>query len=627
MLKNIKQLSNSELYNNLIPLITNTILKYDFITIDKDLIINVIVLAKKEYQESMGSFDKCFKKKLESAIRLEIKKQLNDEEKAFNILNNYISKNINSTLNYENAIDFLKKLNKFLLQYSYEPNLDILINLISNNIDFNNLIKIIVDTKYSVFVNFPLENIYNNDFIIQVILTYCMINNIEIYSNQNTLDNITELDDSVSIDSVAQYLKDISIYPLLNNEEEKVLFMRLRNGDTALFNYLVNCNLKLVVSRAKKFPNCALDILDLIQEGNIGLMTAVDRFDYTKGYKFSTYATYWIEHFMKRAIASKSRTVRIAYNKHNTLSRILKVQTDLLNLLGREPKIEEIAQEIGLPVTKVNMLLNLNSAVSLNTIVNDESKRNAELGDFISSDVDLEDSYMHESLKEDVQKLIQTCNLNEREMNIIIARFGLFGNERLTLEEVGEKYNLTRERIRQLEVKVLDKIIKNKDTDKLAVYMDNPEKCKETLQAKREAYWRETAEDYLARSLYKKRKLSEKKAIANGVQKPLTLEEKERMEKEMYMARRAKKTIYDYFAGYSKERVDKVIETLIPEEQYILKLWEREPLRATFNSYFQNTISKIDHQLKNPDAILRRQKKPSNGTLKVRKLMEEEGKN
>ena len=596
MIKNIKKLNNNEIYNNLLPIISNSILKYNYITISKDLIMKVIINAKDEYKDTMGSFDKYFKGKLEKAIKDEIRKQLNNEQEAFKLINNYINQKTILPLTYEKSTNILKDLNKLLLQYSYDTNIEFLIDLINKNNNFNNMIKLIVDYNYQKIINISLDKIFNNDFISQLVLTYCMINNIEINSTTN-VDDIMNIDDDITnLDIVKQYLREIRHYPILSKREETILFTKLRNGDASAFDYIINCNLRLVVSIAVAYIGNGLDFLDLIQNGNIGLMKAVEKFDLSMEYKFSTYATWWIRQAITRSIADESRTIRIPAHKHEDIVKINRIQKYLTNELGREPTIEEISTEVNLSVEKVNELLNVKPSVSLNSIVGD-GKKNAELGDFISNDNEtLEENYINKSLMENVQKLVENCNLNKREKEVIISRFGLYNNKKLTLEEIGKKYNVTRERIRQMEKKVMYKIIGNKDTIKLADYMDDPIKAKETLKQKREEYYR---------SIINK---NDKRRNSN-------------MSKKIY------KTKYDYFKDYSKEEVDEAIDKLLPEEKYIFELKEKGELDQICYAFFFDTISKIRRHLENPNSKILVRKNPGIGVLRVREIMQEEQKN
>ena len=278
------------------------------------------------------------------------------------------------------------------------------------------------------------------------------------------------LEDDISDDSVRMYLKEIGQVPLLRAEEEVALAKRVEQNDALASKQLAEANLRLVVSIAKKYIGRGLSLLDLIQEGNIGLMKAVEKFDWRRGFKFSTYATWWIRQAITRAIADQARTIRIPVHMVETMNRLSRTQRQLVQELGREPTPQEIANEMELEVEKVNHILKISQeTVSLEKSVGDED--DSLLGDFIQDEDSLtpEEASAYELLKDDVGGVLDL--LSPREQKILKLRFGLSGEWAHTLEEVGREFGVTRERIRQIEAKALMKLRKSKDSKKLKDYL------------------------------------------------------------------------------------------------------------------------------------------------------------
>ena len=264
--------------------------------------------------------------------------------------------------------------------------------------------------------------------------------------------------DGISIeDPVRMYLKEIGKVPLLSAEEEIELAKRMENGDQEAKKRLAEANLRLVVSIAKRYVGRGMLFLDLIQEGNLGLIKAVEKFDYRKGYKFSTYATWWIRQAITRAIADQARTIRIPVHMVETINKLIRVSRQLLQELGREPTPEEISEEMGMPVDRVREILKISQEpVSLETPIGEEE--DSHLGDFIQDDnvpVPAE-AASFTLLREQLVEVLGT--LTEREQKVLRLRFGLDDGRARTLEEVGKEFNVTRERIRQIEAKALRKL-------------------------------------------------------------------------------------------------------------------------------------------------------------------------
>lgn len=261
----------------------------------------------------------------------------------------------------------------------------------------------------------------------------------------------------VSDDPVHLYLKEIGKYPLLNIQEEVVLAKRIEEGDERAKQLLAESNLRLVVSIAKRYVGRGLSFLDLIQEGNLGLIKAVDKFDYSKGFKFSTYATWWIRQAITRSIADQSRTIRIPVHMSEIINKTYRTSRTLLQELGREPTEQELADAMDMPVEKIREVLKISSdPISLDIPIGEED--DSRLGDFIKDENVLgpEESASYSILRDQISKLLDT--LTEREQRVLILRFGLTDGRTRTLEEVGKEFNVTRERIRQIEAKALRKL-------------------------------------------------------------------------------------------------------------------------------------------------------------------------
>ena len=272
-------------------------------------------------------------------------------------------------------------------------------------------------------------------------------------------------------DPVRMYLKEIGKVPLLTPDEEIELAKRMELGDEEAKKTLAEANLRLVVSIAKRYVGRGMQFLDLIQEGNLGLIKAVEKFDYRKGYKFSTYATWWIRQAITRAIADQARTIRIPVHMVETINRLVRTQRQLLQSLGREPSPEEIAKEMDLPVDRVREIMKISQdPVSLETPIGEEE--DSHLGDFIQDDhVEVPvDAATFTLLHEQLMEVLET--LTDREKKVLRLRFGLDDGRPRTLEEVGKEFNVTRERIRQIEAKALRKLRHPSRSKKLKDYLD-----------------------------------------------------------------------------------------------------------------------------------------------------------
>ena len=349
------------------------------------------------------------------------------------------------------------------------------------------LTKLVEDakTKKNVLtykqVNDAFASMPINEEKMDLILEYLEKNNIDVLQDDNvddTTDLLLDTDDEVILseedeveiiddadvlegvsteDPVRMYLKEIGNVPLLSTEEEVALAQRVEAGDESAKKQLIEANLRLVVSIAKKYVGRGMQFLDLIQEGNMGLMKAVDKFDYSKGFKFSTYATWWIRQAITRGIADTGRTIRVPVHMVETINKTLRMTRTLLQELGREPTPEEVAERLGVPVARVREVLKISrDPVSLDTPIGEED--DSHLGDFIEDDSALSpaDSAAFSMLREELSTALES--LTDRERQVVQLRFGLIDGRARTLEEVGKEFNVTRERIRQIEAKALRKL-------------------------------------------------------------------------------------------------------------------------------------------------------------------------
>ena len=318
-------------------------------------------------------------------------------------------------------------------------------------------------------LNIPAE-------MMEKVYDYLEKNNIDVIGSMEEIPEEEDLDlslpEGISIDDPGRmYLKEIGKVPLLSADEEIELAKKMEKGDEAAKQRLAEANLRLVVSIAKRYVGRGMLFLDLIQEGNMGLIKAVEKFDYRKGYKFSTYATWWIRQAITRAIADQARTIRIPVHMVETINKLIRVSRQLLQDLGRDPTPEEIAEELDMPVGKVREILKVaQEPVSLETPIGEEE--DSHLGDFIP-DTEMmipADAAAFTLLKEQLLEVLGT--LTDREQKVLRLRFGLDDGRARTLEEVGKEFQVTRERIRQIEAKALRKLRHPSRSKKLRDYLE-----------------------------------------------------------------------------------------------------------------------------------------------------------
>lgn len=343
------------------------------------------------------------------------------------------------------------------------------INLTNPNLSLNKDLSVDSVSEDNKLETEPLD-FYNTERPIDE-NPYTLVEPVELH--YQNIENSTEADFFSTEDSVKAYLKEIGKIPLLTKEEEVELAVKIEKGDEAAKEAMANANLRLVVSVAKRYaPGSNMALLDLIQEGNIGLLKAVEKFDYHKGFKFSTYAIWWIKQSISRAISDQGRTIRIPVHIKEQMNKITKISRKFLAETGREPTTEELADLTHMPHDRMEKIVKLyKDTISLDTPIGEEE--DSVIMDFIADDgkqggfTQVEHRMLNEQLKDAM------CTLTEREQNIIRLRFGFENGRIWTLEEIGNKYKLTRERIRQIEDKALKKLRMGKETNKLQSYLEN----------------------------------------------------------------------------------------------------------------------------------------------------------
>lgn len=532
--ESIKSTNCITIYNEILPSISKIYKQNSLYNITKEEIdanlIEVIKKSQNDYDDSMLYID-YIKKNLKKRLTILLKIKLEDNTFAFNLINNYINKqNINSN-NLAEVLNFFDDLNKFVKKMCYSPNVDVVISLINQNELFKKSIeKFYQKNSYLINKN-KLDEVYENQTIIIAVEAYCMLNDIEIKEDDETSNDIISTSNE---DSVGMYIKEISDIELLSVEEEKELALKIASGDENAKKIFIERNLKLVVSVAKKYSNKGLDMLDLIQEGNLGLITAVNKFDVTKNFRFSTYATWWIKQSILRALSEKTRNIRIPVHLNDNLLKIKKISGILESKLNRKPTISEIAEEMKMSKSKINEILKYqNDTVSSNSQVGETD--DAELGDFVpSNDEPIEDIIYAKEVKEKMKYIFETANLTDKEKDVIILRFGLDNLGCRTLEEIGKQHKLTRERIRQIESKALIKLRKSAYVKEF-----NPK----------------ASNSYTYRSMGLNSLFS-----SNNSKNNLTINERNELSK----------TIYDFFLPFNKVEILKAITKLDFEEREII---------------------------------------------------------
>lgn len=468
-------------------------------------------------------------------------------DSSFRIISNYIDSMLKDISSYEDAIDAFKDLDFLFKKYGIVVEQKVLLELISKSSKLGLMIDYILKEKKSEIVNGKADSLFENDFLTLTVKTYCDLKNIKIKEEKNIEVEDFSSYSSSDLDIVKLYLNEISSFPILSADEEKDLALRISSGDEKAKNKFINSNLRLVVSVAKKFKNKDMSFLDLIQEGNFGLMKAVERFDVSKGCRFSTYAVYYIKAYISKAVDDQARAIRIPIYKNEEMRAYARRVLALEMEYGRELKINEIASALGKKVEDIIKLESLRQEkpMSLNSLVSDDG--DSEYGDFVPAlEVPVEEKAILETLALQVKELLKSCDLSEQAIDVLLSRNGIDRDHIWTLEELAKKYGVSRAWIGQLEARTIRKLRNCKNIEDFAVYTENPEAALKRL------------DEFRIKPVKKKKVKTGKRGTKL-------------------------KTIYEYFSDYSREEIDYVLNELDDSS--------KELIYARYGSDLDNPVS------------------------------------
>lgn len=542
-LDQIKKLNTKEIAESLTVEIDKIYSSISYIGMNKkafyELVQKEITKSKKDYSGNIDYIE-YIKNKIQQELIKQIIKMLADTDTAVQIINNYANLYLSNDITYNSAIKNLYKLDKLFETYNYIPSPDVLLKLLECNEIISSSVTIIFNKYKNVIISGNLEKVFDTTTIIQLVEAYLIMNNIEIKEEPENKEEETD-NDYMTADDVKMYLQEISRIPLLTPEEERYLAKRISQGDMAAREKFIESNLRLVVKMAKKYVDRGLALLDLIQEGNTGLIIAADRFDVKRNTRFSTYATSWIRQAITRAITDKGRNIRISSHLYYKMAKYRKIESILENELHRKPTTKEIAKRMGITETQAeNIATWQNDTLSMNyTPTDDEDNK---LEEIISSQDDGPETIAFTNdMQKEVRQILDECSsLTPNERTVIIKRFGLEDNISLTLEETGKIIGVSRERTRQIEEKALTKLRSFHKTRRLAAYTQYPDKSLEVLN------------DSSKKDSSKSGKTSKSNSTDSSTRKL--------------------PTIYDYFKYNTKEQVNSVISRLSIEEQHLVRL-------------------------------------------------------
>lgn len=547
----IKNMTQHQLETLLSPFIEKERLKYNYINLPQSIYLSKLKEIEDTMDFSDGKID--IESMIKNCSKRYIVDTLEEENQAIKVVSNFIKKNIKPQNKYQDNIISFEKIVNFFHDFNCFPPPNLLIELIDKNDTLNKILQDVVENNLEILQKYDIDSKFSDDISKNFIELYCLKNNIEIKKDDDIQEEdytefITDITNTVyTDDSVKMYLQEIH-KPILTKEQEKSLALRIRNGDEKAKELFIERNLRLVIKVARKYTGHGISFLDLIQEGNLGLIKAVDKFDVTKGYKFSTYATCWIRQSIQRSLGNKSRNIRLPVHLYEKVKKYELLKKELSLKFNREPTFEELSKKMRVSIDTIYKYERLeHDTISLNMIVGDED---SELEDFISlSTESIDNQFIEENLKDVIENLLKNSNLTTKEIDILKLRFGIGTNDPKTLEETGKIYGVSRERIRQIQEKALKKIRRSYNVKELAIYMDNPKEAKKNIDRYRLKYQQHS----LQKIKLKDRKESELK-----------------MEMQEKTKRKSKDNLYEYFSDYSKPEVSKVISRLDEDELELL---------------------------------------------------------
>jgi len=461
----IQQQDPQKIFKELLPIINNIYKSSNYIDLSKeeyyDLVLKEIENSKKVYIKK-NSYIEYLKDKIFNILNKEIQIKLSNSQTTITLINNYINKQFQNINTYKDSLKCMENLNTFFEIHNFIPNPDLLYEIILENTLLLNAVNLIVNKYHLQVVSGNFEKIFDNNTLNLIIEIYCIFKNIEI--NKKEEYEVFDYDGSNSeiVDSIKLYFLEINKKPLLSFEQEKELAKRSSQGDLKARELFIESNLRLVVNIAKKYIGKGLPFLDLIQEGNIGLMNAINKYDVNKNFKFSTYATYWIRSAITYAIANKARNIRIPVYMQIKIRKFKQTVLYLESKLNRQPTVNEIANAMNLTLLEVKDLHNYQmDTISINSTINDEN--DTEIEHFISSSSKtLEDIVIEENMQLQVKEILENSNLNSREIEILMLRFGINNNNPMTLKQISNLFKISKERVRVIEEKALMKIRNSK---------------------------------------------------------------------------------------------------------------------------------------------------------------------
>ena len=588
-IKKVKELSSVELYSTCSSIIKPLYKEYEYAQINQDTFKTIIIacidsIKENSFEINANDVDTYLQKKFKKSLNQYIKKMMEDSEYALKLLSNYISKNIKNKKTSKEALKELQKVIRFTMSLNYELMPDICIWLLENNSILNKLLKQIIDSNLEIIQQNKIENITKNTDIGLFIRIYCAQNEITIEEelpkeNLNVNDICGEAieitpENQEMRNTVRLYLDEISQYSLLSSEEEVELSIRISNGDELAKKQLAEANLKLVVFIAKKYIGRGLPFLDLVQEGNIGLIKACEKYDANFGFRFSTYAGWWIKGEIERGIKNQARTIRVPSYMVDNITKTDKVEELLISKLKRNPNDEEIAQQMGTTIQKVKEIKQAEKNItSLDTPINENE--DSYLSDFIPSSSPIpEEKADSNLLRTHIDKLYKLARLTDREQKILDLSSRSFDGQFYSQEEIGKQFNVTRQRIGQIQDKALQKIRIHPYSNTLIEYAQDPEGAKINLQVYRDFY---------------------------GQEKRVTKEQFDTRKKEILESRNITRSIYDYesLQQHSKKNIEFVVSSLIDEELDLVTQYENGCWKDDTSSYkfYWVVIPKIEAQL------------------------------